>query len=565
MARANTAEDEGIVWDQPSDEGIVWDTPKKPKGPPLGKLERFVKGLRDPIDGGAQLLERGVRAVAPGAVDAINGANNWLADKTGLVGRVGAGGVAGDVAAAEREYQQHTPEGMDWMRLGGNVLSPANAAMAVRGAGFLGSAATGAGSAMLNPVEEDGSDFWAEKGKQARNGAIGGAAFNAIGRGVARVLSPNNTRNANLQLLRREGVEPTVGQTLGGGWNRTEEALQGLPFVGDMIRSARDRTRTQFNTAAINRATNPIGVTIDEAGQAGVGRAQRALGHAYDDAGQQMGAFRLDRQGIGELRNLQAMTRTLPDRERATFDQAWSRELGQMGPRGTMLPDTFKRTDSVLGRDAARFGGSPDGYQQQLGDALQEFQRILRDTGGRQNPGARAAYQAADAGYAALTRVEGAANSAKLTGGNFTPGQLLGAVQRGDQSVRGRAVARGEALMQDLGNAGQEVIGNRIPNSGTPERIARMGLGGGVVGGAAHFGLIEPTTAIMTAVGTGLGMAAYTQTGQRLLRAAVGSRPGSPGYLAAVQGLRNLAAHSAPAGAAAASLPTGGLLDDEEN
>lgn len=560
MAVANTADD-GIVWDTP-DEGIVWDTPKKPKGQPLGKLERFVKGLRDPIDGGAQFLERGVRAVSPRAVDAVNGANNWLADHTGLVGRVGADGVAGDIANAEHEYQQHTPEGVDWMRIGGNVLSPANAATAVRGVGFLGSAATGAGSALLNPTD-DNEDFWTAKAKQARNGAIGGAAVNALGRGVARVLSPNNTRNPDLQLLRREGVEPTVGQTLGGAWNRTEEALQGLPFIGDMIRSARDRTREQFNTAAINRATRPIGVTIDEAGQAGVGRAQRALSHAYDDAGNQMGVFRLDRQGIGELRNLQAMTRTLPDRERATFDQAWQRELGQMGPRGQMLPDTFKRTDSVLGRDAARFGGSGDGYQQQLGDALQEFQRILRDTGGRQNPGARAAYQAADAGYAALTRVEGAANSAKLTGGNFTPGQLLGAVQRGDQSVRGRAVARGEALMQDLGNAGQSVIGNRIPNSGTPERIARMGLGGGAIGGAAHFGLIEPTTAVMTAVGTGLGMAAYTQTGQRLLRAAVGSRPGSPAYQAAVQGLRNLAAHSAPAGAAAASLPRGGLLDEE--
>lgn len=555
MARANTA-DEEIVWDTP-DEDITWNAPRK-KGPTLSATTRFLKGLKDPFDGGAQLLER---MVPQGARDAVNGANNWLADKTGLVSRVGKDGIAAQLADEEKQYQAQAPEGVDWARIGGNVLSPANAAMAVRGVGLGGALTQGAVSGALNPTD-DVENFWTEKGKQAGAGAAGGAVFNLGGRALSRVASPNATRNPDLALLRREGVEPTVGQTLGGGWNRTEEAMQGVPFVGDMIRRARDRTREQFNVAAINRATRPIGVNIDEAGQAGVGRAQRALGHAYDSAEQQMGGFRLDPQGARELNQLRRMADTLPDRERGAFDTAWRREMGQMGPGRTMTPETWKRTDSVLGRDAARFGGAPDGYQQQLGDALSEFQRILRDSGGRQNPGARAAYQAADAGYAALTRVENAANSAKLTGGNFTPGQLLGAVQRGDNSVRDRVTARGEALMQDLGNAGQRVIGNKIPNSGTPERLARMGAAGGAGGAAAHFGLIEPTTAITAAIGTGIGMAAYTQTGQRLLRAMVSSRPNSPQYQAAVRGLRELSRHAAPAGAATATV--GGLFDDEE-
>jgi hypothetical protein len=533
---------------------------KKPKLPTLSKTERFLKGLRDPVDGGAQLLERGVRAIAPGAVDAVNGANNWLADKTGLVGRVGAGGVAGDVAAAEEQYKQQAPEGMDWMRIAGNVMSPANLAGGVAGqATVRGAAGIGALSALANPTEHQ-DDFWTEKMKQAGIGAAGGAGVRALAGGASRVLSPNNTRNPDLALLRREGVQPTVGQTLGGGWNRTEEAMQGVPFVGDMIRGARDRTREQFNLAAINRATRPIGVNIDEAGQEGVGRAARALGHAYDDAGQQMGHFRLDRQGIAELRNLRNMAQTLPDRERATFDQAWRRELGQMGPRGTMLPDTWKRTDSVLGNDAAMFSGATDGYQKQLGGALREFQRVLRDTGGRQNPQARAAYEAADQGYANLVRVEGAANSAKLTGGNFTPGQLLMGVKSADRTVRDRATAHGDALMQDLGNAGQRVIGNKIPNSGTPERLARMGGAAGLTGGAAHFGLIEPTTAITAAIGTGIGMAAYTRAGQAALRVLTSSRPNSPQYQAAAQSLRAMAQHASPAGAQTAA----GFFDEEQ-
>lgn len=561
MARAKSADDD-IIWDeqpQIADADIVWDEPARPrsKKPALSKVERFLKGMRDPIDGGAQLLER---AVPTGVKNAVNSANNWLADKTGLVGRVGAGGVAEDVAAAEREYQERAPGGVDWMRIVGNVASPANLALAARGVGVAGAAATGAGSAMLNPVDDAGDGFWDEKTTQAKTGAIGGAAFNLGGRAVGRMMSPNASRNPDLALLRREGVEPTIGQTLGGGWNRFEEKATSVPLVGDMIRRARDRSREQFNVAAINRATRPIGVNIDEAGHAGVGRAQRALSHAYDDAGRQMGAFRLDRQGLQELRNLRGMAGTLPEREARSFDQAWRRELGQMSPRGVMLPDAWKRADSVLGTDAARFGGATDGYQQQLGDALSEFQRILRENAQRQNPAARAAYEAADRGYAALTRVENAANSAKLTGGNFTPGQLLGAVQRGDTSVRDRVTARGEALMQDLGTAGQNVLGNKVPNSGTADRLLAATAGVGGVGGAAGLGVIEPTTAIATAIGTSLGMLAYTAPAQRLLRVMASSRPNSQAWQAAAAQLRAMARHAAPAGAQVGV----GLMDEEE-
>jgi hypothetical protein len=561
MARARSA-DEDIVWDdqpQIADADIVWDEPaaKRSKKPTLSKVERFLKGLRDPIDGGAQLLDKIVPAGVRGS---INSANNWLADKTGLVGRVGPGGVSEDIAASEREYQQRAPGGVDWMRIVGNVASPANLALAARGTGLVGSAATGAGSAMMNPVDDAGEGFWDEKTSQAKTGAVGGAAFNLAGRGMGRVMSPNASRNPDLALLRREGVEPTIGQTLGGGWNRFEEKATSMPLVGDMIRRARDRSREQFNVAAINRATRPVGVTINEQGQAGVGRAQRALGHAYDDAERQMGSFRLDRRGIGELRNLRNMAQSLPDRERAAFQQAWQRELGQMSPRGVMLPEAWKRTDSVLGKDAARFSGANDGYQQQLGDALSEFQRILRDTGQRQNPGARAAYEAADRGYAALTRVENASNSAKLTGGSFTPGQLLGAVQRGDTSVRDRVTARGEALMQDLGTAGQNVLGNKVPDSGTAGRLLTNIGSLGAGGGAAGLGLIEPTTAITAAVGTGLGMLAYTAPAQRLLRVMASSRPNSRAWQAAAAQLRALSRHAAPAGAQVGL----GLMDDEE-
>lgn len=552
MARANSAEDEGIVWDTPGDEGIVWDAPrKKPKGPSLTAAQRFLRGLRDPIDGGAQLLES---VVPQGVKDGVNSFNNYLADKTGLVGRVGPGGVAGDVARAEQEYSG--PEGMDWARIAGNVFNPVNLVPALRGATTIPRmAAQGAVAGALGPSAAEGEDFWGDKGMQAGVGAAGGAAIGGLFRGASRVMSPNASRVNNphgrdIAMLRREGVQPTVGQTLGGNWSRTEQKLTSLPFVGDGIAGARARALDQFDIASINRATRNIGVNIDEPGQAGVRRARQAVTHAYDDAGNQMGAFRLDRRAIQELRNVRNMAQRLtPDNARA-FDDAWTDMASQMGPRGQMLPDNFKRVDSELGRLGAEFSGSSSAHEKQLGRALREAQRVLRDSGHRQNPNAAAAYRRADRAHSNLVRVEGASNKAGLTE-RWTPGQLLGSIKQQDKSARKGVNARGEALMQDLGNAGQRVLGNTVPDSGTAGRAALI-AGGGLAGGTG-LGLIEPTTAIVSAVGMGLGRLAYTPAGQRLLNVMVSSRPNSPAYHAAAAQLRRLAQHGAPAGGVTAN------------
>ena len=59
------------------------------------------------------------------------------------------------------------------------------------------------------------------------------------------------------------GVTPTPGQILGGVSNRLEEAGQSIPFVGDAIKAARSRAVEDLNRAAINRALNPIGESLD--------------------------------------------------------------------------------------------------------------------------------------------------------------------------------------------------------------------------------------------------------------------------------------------------------------
>lgn len=507
-----------IVDDAPQGKWEILDEPAKPTAT---RMQKFGRGLRDPIDGGAQLL---TNMLPKGLVQAGNAANNWLADKTGLVGRLPEGGVDQQVREGEAAYQatRGPDAGVDGYRILGNVFNPANLALASKlpaaaslagrvGVGAFG----GAASSLLNPVAS--GDYADEKIKQLAIGSALGAAFPAVIGALGRVISPNASRNAELQALRSEGVRPTIGQSLGGSWNKAEERMASLPVVGDMISRARGRALDDFNTAAINRATAPIGVKVHGTGQQAVAEAGDALTGAYTAARAKLGNFAIDQQGGQEIGNVLQMARSLPKREQTAFNTVWDKVSGDISPNGTVTADVFKRIDSTLGKEAARFTGAQDAYQQQLGTAFQELQRIVLDNAKRSNPDAASMFKAADKGWANLVRIEGAAKSGMNNGGVFTPGQLQMAVRQADRSVRDRATARGTALMQDLSGSGQSVLGNRVPNSGTPERLW-MGLG--ALGGGA---------AINPAIPIGLlgGSLAYTKPMQGLLGAAVAARPGS--------------------------------------
>ena len=529
---------------------VLPEEPPAAKAPGRSIAAGFGKGLRDPIDGGAQLL---TNLLPGGVVQAGNNLNNWLADKTGLVGRLPEGGVDQQVRQQESAYQaQRGPDaGVDWARIGGNVFNPANLALASKlpaaastmgriGVGALG----GAASAAMNPVAAEG-DFASNKLQQVGIGAAGGALVPALTAGIGRIVSPAASLNPELQLLQREGVRPTIGQALGGRWNATEEKLQSLPLMGDMISKARNNAREDFNRAALNRVTAPIGTKASETGQAGVQQAGDMVSNAYTQAKNQLGNFRLDRQGVGELQKIRQMADMLPDETaRGQFQKLWGTLANDISPNGTIKAEAFKRIDSKLAKEAARFAGAPDAYQQQLGDALGEVRTSITQNALRANPNAAAMMKAADTAYANLVRVEGASKNALQSGGLFTPGQLGSAVRQADQSVRDRATARGTALMQDLAGAGQSVLGNKVPNSATADRLM---LGAGGLGAYA----LNPAIPAGLLGGAGL----YTSPIQSLLRGAVTARP------QAAQAVRNTLLQASPGFVPAGAQIGLGLLD----
>ncbi len=474
---------------------------KAPQEAPSG----FAKGLRDPIDAGAQML---TNMLPESVVKAGNRLNNFIADKTGIVGKLPEGGVDQQVRDAEQAYQAQRAAagetGIDWARMGGNIVSPANLALASKipqaatvGGRVLAGMGSGAMFGAAQPVAQ--GDFWTEKKKQAGIGAVAGGVLPAATAGVARVISPKASVNPDLQMIRNMGIKPTIGQALGGAVNAAEQKATSLPLVGDSIQNLRRKSIEQFNKAAINRAVSPIGGSVDDIGHTGIAKAGDMLSKAYNDALGGLKGVTLDAQGKAEFAGLKAMARNMPDNTARQFNTIIRNVVEKrLSPNKGMAAETFKLVESELQNKAAKYSGSAVASEKELGDALSEALRIMRDQAARQNPQYAKALANANAGWANLVRVEGAGKAAANSEGVFTPAQLMSAVRQADKSARDRATARGTALMQDLAGAGQRVLGSTYPDSGTMGRAALIGTGmagitnplatvGGLAGGAALY------------------------------------------------------------------------------
>lgn len=494
------------------------------KAEPLTRTDKIIRGMRDPIDGGAQLL---TNFLPESIVKAGNAANNWLADKTGLVGRLPEGGVDQQVREGEQIYQAQRKangeSGIDGYRMFGNVVSPANLALASRvpvattlTGKVISGALSGGAFGALTPVGE--GDFSSEKKKQVGAGMVTGGALPFLTEGAARLISPKASTNPNLNLLKEEGVNPTIGQTLGGRWNTLEEKMQSVPIMGDAISMARKRANTDFEGAAYNRALQPIGKELPPGlkGRDALNFTESTLKDSYDNVLNKIGAITPDSQFNTNVSNLKAMVNRLvmPKLEKDKFTAALSDIKQSLDENGVMTSSAYKDIESSLGTDARKLGASTNIYEGKLAPAVKQLQTELRDMLSRQAGQNADELKAVNAGWANFKRVQNAASKVGAENGEFNPSQFLTAVRTMDKSKDKSAFARGSALGQDLGDAGKAILGNKVPDSGTAGRLI---AGGGALG--SYF--INPAIPA-SLIG---GAAMYSPIAQRGLNALVSSRP----------------------------------------
>lgn len=494
---------------------------------PAPRAEGFVRGLKDPLDAAVQMFEK---AMPEGFNRANRAVNNWLAAKTGLVAEMPEGGVNELIANQEKAYQARRAaagqSGIDGFRLMGNIVSPVNLAIAAKApaaATMAGRLASGAGvgaiSSVLSPA--DGKDFWAEKARQAALGAAFGAAVPAVTGAAGRLVSPKASTNAELALLKAEGVRPTVGQTLGGVANRIEEKAQSLPIIGDAITMARQRSTDDLNRAVFNRALAPIGEKLPSnvsIGNDAVEYTHKALGAAYDGLIPKL-TTQADDQFMNNIGSLRAMVAegAIDPKYASKFEQILTdRVLGKFQGQGVMTGETAKATQEHLAKEIQRFAQSQDPDARLLGDALKEVGSQLNALMARANPKYAEALSRVNAGYANFKRVQKAASTLGADDGVFTPAQLHSAVKAADRSKDKARFAEGLALMQDLSAPAKAMLSNKVPDSGTAGRVL---LGTGALGTYLLHPMIPASL-----VG---GAALYTPQAQTALRALVSSRPES--------------------------------------
>ncbi len=491
----------------------------------------FVRGIRDPIDAGAQLLTRGLEAAVP----AGSSFENFMKGERERVEGINKTG--------EEEYQKGrtVPTAPDVSRVVGNIVGSAPVAAAIpgaaaesllarTGAGLVGGAATGA----LEPVNDTSNgDFWKQKALQTGIGAAGGVVAPAVVGGAARTLSPNaSLPTSQARQLIDAGITPTPGQILGGGANRIEEAAQSVPLVGDAIKGARGRAVQDFNRATINQALAPIGERLHPdtpLGREAISEMHDKIGDAYNTLLPQL-KVQADPQFVGNMRNLWQGAQGLTPDMAKKFDSTLEHTvLRKFSPGGGMTGESFKEVEGDLGKLASDYSTSALASERELGGALKQTQVELRELLTRSNPQHADELNRINQAFASSLRVEGAAGRIGSDQGVFTPAQMLSSVRQMDPSMRKGAFARGEAPMQDLAETGKAVLGNKVPDSGTPFRSLAMA---GPALGAMY--LANPAAAIGTGLAGAGAVGAYSRPGTSLLASLLASRPAGAANVASM-------------------------------
>jgi hypothetical protein len=150
---------------------------------------------------------------------------------------------------------------------------------------------------------------------------------------------------------------------------------------------------------------------------------------------------------------------------------------------------------------------------------LRETQAILRRTAARQNPQYADDIKNVDMAYALMTRPKSAAGMQGAQEGIFSPSQLRSQTRRLEGSKS--AFAEGDAMMQDLAQDAESVLGQKVPDSGTPYRMGNLaGLAGALLGGT-----MDPITTLSVLGGGAAASTLYTDAGRKLAAALLAQRP----------------------------------------
>lgn len=428
--------------------------------------------------------------------------------RTGAISGAEYEALRNQLRSQQESFKQDYPKTALGAELAGGLVLPAGAIGAgAKAPSMFRTVATGMG---LGGVQGYGaSNTPEEAGNAATIGALTGGAGAGVVGAVGRAISPTLQRGA--RELMQEGVPLTAGNALGGGVQAAEQMAESLPFVtGPLIKGARQKGFEALNKVVLNRALKPLGNNLKVPdgldNREGLMYVKNAISSEYNRIYPQVNLSMnatLEKQ-LNALENRYAKGK-LADQQLAQFKSRIDDLRSQLS-KGAVSGPRVKAIREDLSDDVIRYKQAR-GAEATLGDAFEDLNNSIGMSLQNQNKGFRQDIRKADEAYANFVRAQTATARSSGQQGTYGPAQLAMAVRGSDVSKRKGRTATGEALMSDLANRATDVLGNKVPDSGTAGRGAMLAA---LTGGAAA---VNPKVAIPVMLGSGL----YTDTGMSLL------------------------------------------------
>jgi hypothetical protein len=369
-------------------------------------------------------------------------------------------------------------------------------------------------------------------------GSVAGVSGGMLGRGAARTAGRalRGVTNPAVRYLADQGVNLTVGQTVGGSgfvgptFKAIEQRLSGLPVVGSAIGRRYREGLEGFNrlgnaeaVAPLADQTNPLNITIPEVGERGVEALRQANSAGYANA--VGGRFATaDPTYDAAFNNARTMASAIPNTGPAVADELDAVVPGYFAA-GSISGDNGRAAVSEL--RALRRARMNDPLGNRTGNAIRQAENAVTDLFERQSPGFTGDLAAANSVNGNVKTIETAVRNAGRNDGLYSPAQLDRAAQQ-SAARYGNNAATTQRPFFDLARAGQAVLPNTIPDSGTAGRLATLALPAALTGAGAGAGYAGGDASTGTYSGLALGAlltAGGSRGAQRLATRALLNRP----------------------------------------
>lgn len=369
---------------------------------------------------------------------------------------------------------------------------------------------------IMNPITQ-GAVYGAGAGEgnlveRVPDALLGGAVSGAVSKAL-----PPITEGA--KKLIKSGTPLTIGQSVGGGLRKVEQALKSIPFLGDPIVEAEIRATQGFNKTAFKKVLQPLekyGINLNkelkglETGNQLYTKAEKLIDQSYKKLVPKLKfPNQSDLQPIYDDIILQQSEFLPKEISKKFLNDMDNIVYANFDADGVLSGEGFKKIQSGMRSIIRDYTKDPNKITRDYGKSYSLVLDALNKTLVKNNPKYAKELQDLDFSFKTLNFTLGKAVEKGLNReGTFTPSNLMSAIRSADDSLRKSDVRKGEAVLQDLANEGQ-ALNMTLPDSGTATRsllttgvglnTAGAGLGadpfitgaltGGLIGGYSRLGV----------------------------------------------------------------------------